>query len=131
MTTYLLDTNHASALWKNHPVLVARIAALADAELALCLPSIGELWFMVHNSSRVAANETSLREFLSRFRHFSFDAVAAEQFGRIKADLRRAGQPIPTVDVQIAAIARAHALIVLTADTHFTAVPSLNIQNWL
>jgi tRNA(fMet)-specific endonuclease VapC len=131
MTTYLLDTNHASALWRNDTVLVARIAALTDAELALRLPSIGELWFMVHNSSRIAANEISLRTFLSRFRQFAFDAVAAEQFGQIKAHLRKVGLPIPAVDVQIAAIARAHGLTVLTADAHFASVPNIQHENWL
>jgi tRNA(fMet)-specific endonuclease VapC len=131
MTGYLLDTNHASALWTNHPGLVARIAALSDAELSLCLPTIGELWFMVHNSTKVAANEASLRQFLPRFRQYPFDHAAAQEFGRIKTELRAAGRPIPSVDVQIAAVARTNNLIVLTGDAHFAAVPNLKFENWL
>lgn len=131
MTGYLFDTNHASAIWKNHPPLLARIAALTDAELSLCLPSVGELWFMVHNSSRVADNEQSLRNFLARFRQYSYDALAAEHFGQIKAHLRTLGRPIPAVDVQIASVARAHDLTVLTADAHFHLIPNLRHENWL
>jgi tRNA(fMet)-specific endonuclease VapC len=131
MTGYLLDTNHASALWSNHPALVARIGALSDAELSLCLPTIGELWFMVHNSAKVAANEASLRRFLTRFREYSFDNAAAEDFGKIKTALRRAGRPIPSVDAQIAAVARTNGLTVLTGDAHFAAVPNLKFENWL
>ena len=131
MTRYLLDTNHASAIWQNHPGLIARVTALQDAELFLCLPSIGELWFMVHKSVRIAANEQSLRQFLPRFLHAEFDAPAAESFGQIKADLKRIGRPIPAIDVQIAAIAIAHDLVVLTADAHFTLIQDLRHENWL
>jgi tRNA(fMet)-specific endonuclease VapC len=131
MTGYLLDTNHASALWRNDAAPVRRIAAATDAELSLCLPSIGELWFMVHNSSRVAANDASLRQFLSQFHQFAYNTRSAEHFGRIKAHLRKAGQPIPAVDVQIASVPQANGLTVLTADAHFAAIPNLSHENWL
>ena len=85
---------------------------------------------MVHNSSRVADNDASLRQFLIRFRHYDFDANAAEAFGKIKTALRKSGKPIPGIDVQIAAIALANNLILLTADSHFEAVPGLKHENW-
>src|SRR5438876_12045386 len=115
MNEYLLDTNHASALWQNNPTLVTRVGNLADAELSLCLPSIGELCFMVYKSVRVAENERSLRYSLSRFSHHDFDEDAADHFGRIKAQLKTIGRPIPDVDSQIAAIAVSRELTLLTA----------------
>jgi len=44
------------------------------------------------------------------FTRWAFDENAAIEFGRIKADLKKLGRPIPTVDVQIAAIARANGV---------------------
>jgi predicted nucleic acid-binding protein len=59
-----------------------------------------------------------------------YRAAAAEEFGRVRVDLRRAGRPIPQIDAQIAAIARLDRLTVLTTDSHFTAVPQLHTENW-
>jgi tRNA(fMet)-specific endonuclease VapC len=62
---------------------------------------------------------------------WEFTAQAAEEFGRIKSELRRTGHPIPDVDAQIAGIARLNDLTLLTADAHFAAVQDLKNENWL
>ncbi|MCX6569073.1 MAG: PIN domain-containing protein [Candidatus Aminicenantes bacterium] len=46
-------------------------------------------------------------------------------FGLIKAALKRSGQPIPLNDVWIAAHALETGAVLVTYDTHFTAVPGL------
>lgn len=131
MTRYLLDTNHAGAILRNNQPFLKRLATLTGAELGLCMPSIGELWFMVHNSVQVAANRLRLEALLRQFRIYSFDHPAADDFGLLRADLRRRGTPIPPIDVQIAAIARVGGLTLLTADKHFAQIPGLSIENWL
>ncbi len=68
MTLYLLDTNHASLLFRRHQALADRVRASRDAEFFLCRPSIGELWFMVYNSSQVEPNRRDMAVFLSTFR---------------------------------------------------------------
>jgi tRNA(fMet)-specific endonuclease VapC len=131
MTNYLLDTHHATALWRGHPALVTRVNGATDARVHVCLPSIGELWYRVFDSARPAENEKTLREFLSRVPIVEFDALAAIELGRIKVTLHKISRPIPEVDAQIAAIARARDMTVLTADQHFSVVPSLKVENWL
>jgi tRNA(fMet)-specific endonuclease VapC len=126
---YLLDTNHASALFRKLPDLQARIGSATGDAFVLCQPSIGELWFMVFNSSRVEENERDLLRFLEAFDVHQYDVGAAMDFGRIKSELRRIGRPIPDVDVQIAAVARTHGLTLLTADAHFALVEDLTIEN--
>src|SRR5437762_2671559 len=123
MNHYLMDTNHAGALLRGDLSVIKRISSLQDATLSLCVPCIGELWFMVYNSSRVEENRTRLAKLIAQFRIAHFNTRAAREFGRIRADLRRKGQPIPAIDVQIAAIARINDLIVLTSDRHFQFVP--------
>ena len=131
MTRYLLDTNHVSAILKNHPAVVARIQALPQAEFGVALPVVGELWFMVFNSARIAQNTTDLERVLSDFSRWEFDFAAATEFGRMKAELRRAGRPTPDVDVQIAAVARVNGITLLTADAHFGAIQGLAVENWI
>lgn len=128
---YLLDTNHAGAIFRDNHAFLARLAAAAGAEFGLCVPSVGELYFMAYNSARVAENEAKLTTMLSRFRLYEFDLAAAAEFGRIRTEQRRAGRPIPPIDAQIAAVARLHGLTVLSADAHFTAVAGLRVENWL
>jgi len=41
-----------------------------------------------------------------------------------------AGTPIPVNDTWIAALAREHALPILSADTHFDAVRDINPVGW-
>jgi tRNA(fMet)-specific endonuclease VapC len=129
-TNYVLDTNHASAIWKADPKVLTRIGAAHDVVLHLCLPSVAELWYMVFNSSRVAENEVRLRTFLNGFPILPLDDAAAEEFGRIKSELRRSATPIPDVDALIAAVARSRDMVVLTADAHFGRVPDLRLENW-
>jgi tRNA(fMet)-specific endonuclease VapC len=128
---YLLDTNHASGLFRKLPGFQTRVGSATEDAFLLCQPSIGELWFMVFNSSRVEENERDLHRFLDAFDHQEYDASAAMEFGRIKSELRRVGRPIPDVDVQIAAVARAKGLTLLTADAHFAFVEGLKMENWL
>jgi tRNA(fMet)-specific endonuclease VapC len=127
MTSYLLDTNHSSALYRGDSALTSTIVSGADTadRFYLCLPSIGELWLMVYKSARVTENAALLRTFLDDYEHLSLDPAAAEIFGRTKAHLRRIGRPIPNIDLQIACIALANDLTVLTADAHLHGVPNL------
>jgi tRNA(fMet)-specific endonuclease VapC len=131
MTRYLLDTNHASTFWRKRHLVAARLQAVPDARFGLCLPSIGELWYMVFKSARVDSNSRELDLFLRDYVLWEYDSAAAVEFGRLKADLRKAGRPIPDVDVQIAAIARVNQLILLTADAHFVHVDGLMTESWI
>ena len=53
---------------------------------------------MVYNSGRVVENEARLRSFLLLFKVLEFDANAAIDFGRVKAEARRIGRGIGDVD---------------------------------
>jgi tRNA(fMet)-specific endonuclease VapC len=132
MTRYLLDTNHAGTLLRDENApLWTRLRSLTRAECALCRPVVGELWYMVYNSSRVDANRLKLEALLAQFDVWEFDATAATEFGKTRAELRRAGRPIPMFDILISAIARSNGLVLVTADAHFAAVPGLATENWL
>ena len=61
-----------------------------------------------------------------------FDESAAEEYGRLRAYLEAQGTPIGHPDTQIAAIALANDLTVVTGNVrHFQRVPGLAVENWL
>lgn len=61
-----------------------------------------------------------------------FDRNAAEEFGKIQAELRRIGRPTGEIDAIIAAIARSRQDILVTDNTrHFVNISGLQQENWL
>jgi tRNA(fMet)-specific endonuclease VapC len=59
------------------------------------------------------------------------DEVAAEESGKIRADLAAKGAPIGPYDLLIAAIARANGLILVTHNTvEFSRVAGLSLEDW-
>jgi tRNA(fMet)-specific endonuclease VapC len=54
----------------------------------------------------------------------SSDATA-HHYAALYARLRKAGTPIPTNDLWIAALAIEHSLILYTRDVHFDRIPSI------
>ena len=131
MTAYLLDTNHAGALMKDDPRMISALRAPNDSIFHISMPSVGELSYMVYNSSRIEGNSRKLRNLLRALVILPFDQAAARHFGRLRAELRRAGQPIPPIDLQIAAVAVDRDLTILTTDAHFGHIPGLAVDSWL
>jgi len=53
------------------------------------------------------------------------DEETAERYAVVTDYLRRAGTPVPTNDLWIAASAMQHGLKVLTADAHYLKIPQV------
>lgn len=130
---YLLDTNHASKLLEGSKSILNRINLLKNngSRFGISVSILGELFFAVYASSRKDENLRQLRLFLDDIIIWGFDIIASEEFGKIQAEQKAKGKPIPSIDAQIAAVARIHNLTVLTADQHFSQINSLTIENWL
>lgn len=82
-------------------------------------------------SQNPAKNLARQKWFLNRFISLPFDDQAAEIYGTIRADLERKGTPIGVYDLQIAAIALANRLILVTHNTReFSRVQGLLFEDW-
>jgi tRNA(fMet)-specific endonuclease VapC len=130
---YLLDTDTCIYLLNGHAGIKARVAQVGVETLAVAIPSVGELYFGAYNSARVEANLARIRAFLADPGPaiLPIDETAIEQFGRLKADLRRLGQPIGDFDLLIAGVAVSRGLTVVTNNTnHFERISSLSLENW-
>ncbi len=130
---YLFDTNHAIAYLNGDPRLAPLLSTTQTAGDTFAISTIvlGELYYGAYTSQRVSDNLAKLAAFAAQLIVFDFDTAAASEFGKIKAEQRSKGKPIPTADAQIAAIARLHGFTLLTSDVHFQLIEGLNVENRL
>ena len=129
---YLPDTN-ACIRYLNPAAsaVTRRFQSAAPQDIALCDIVKMELYYGAYRSARQADNLALLGQFFSAFRSLTFDAHAAEICGRLRALLANAGTPIGPYDLQIAAIALANNLTLVTHNTReFSRVPSLMLEDW-
>lgn len=95
--------------------------------IAFSVISIGEILagFKIWSDEKKYLNE--LDEFLysPRLIVYDIDSETAEFYAKIYNELRIAGNPIPTNDMWIAALALQHGIKLLTNDRHFTKVAGL------
>jgi tRNA(fMet)-specific endonuclease VapC len=133
VTRFLLDTGSAGDyIHRRHEVYERARQAVADGHrVGIGLPVLAELWFGVENSSTRDRNAERLRRVLPELVVWPLTEQAAEAYGRIAAELRRAGRPIGQIDMLIAALALSLGkTTVVSADSDLTAVPGLTVENW-
>lgn len=132
MNSYLLDTNHASWLMAQREPLVARLrqAQAAGDRFGISVTVLAELYYAVYASQRRTENLRRLQTLAGALLLWPFDALTAQEFGRIQAEQKAKGRPIPPMDAQIAAVARVNNLIILTDDHHLSFVDDVTLENW-
>lgn len=129
---YLLDTN-ACISYLNNPRSPVRyqLERLDPASVFLYSIVKAELYFGVMNSRRPLKNREKLETFLQQLGSFPFDDAAALLYGEVRAKLSQAGRPIGPYDLQIAAIALANGLTLVTHNTEeFSRVDGLKLEDW-
>jgi tRNA(fMet)-specific endonuclease VapC len=130
---YLLDTGIAADYLNRRggAYVRARQAFSDGARLGLGAPVLGELWDGVFFSATRGFNETLLKRHLGHFALWPFDQVAAVEYGRLAAELRRRGRTMQQIDIQIAGSALTLAdCTVVSKDSDLLDVPGLAVENW-
>jgi tRNA(fMet)-specific endonuclease VapC len=128
VTALCLDTSAYSRFKHGEP----RCAAVISAATDLALPAIvlGELRVGFELGSRGDRNEAELQRFLAHpfVRVLEVDDGAASLYAEILVELRRAGTPIPTNDIWIAALAAREGAQILTFDRHFELIKRVGVR---
>ncbi|MEO8900981.1 MAG: type II toxin-antitoxin system VapC family toxin [Polyangiaceae bacterium] len=129
---YLLDTNACIACLRRKPSpVVARLRARSPDDVALCSIVRAELLFGAERSQSPVNERTVVERFLAPFLSLPFDDHAASHYAHIRHVLERAGQRIGAHDLEIAAIALARGLTVVTHNvSEFARVPGLLWEDW-
>ena len=128
---YLLDTNICIAILKTNPQVMAEF----NNKFSHCYISsiiLAELYKGAYCSQKIAQNIHNLNQLTAIIPVIEFDQMAAEEFGKIQAQLRKMGRPTGELDAAIAAVARSRSDILVTNNTrHFINIPDLKLENWL
>jgi tRNA(fMet)-specific endonuclease VapC len=134
MKRYLLDTNAMGDFINRRRGVDerARETRKKGARLGTCIPVLGELFFGVEYSQSRDRNLERLKRALVGLACWPYTREAAEEYGRLAAQLRRAGRTIQRVDLQLAAIAiTLGQCTVVSEDTDLAAVPGLSVETWV
>ena len=119
----ILDPNALSAWAEGCPAVEPSLRS-ADR---LVVPSIvlGEYYFGIRQSRHRYRYEDWLRRYLPLAAIATVTHATADAYAAIRLELKRSGDPIPSNDVWVAALARQHVLPVLSNDAHFDAVEGI------
>lgn len=133
---YLLDTSIVSAPISKEPdALIVKRLEQRGHECAIAAPVWHELTYgcqRLARGKRRTALETYLRDVVqASFPILPYDEAAAAWHGQERARLESLGRPAPYVDGQIAAIAHANGLVLVTVNTKdFARFKDLEVENW-
>lgn len=124
----ILDTNGLSAVADGESELEPLLRKAA--QLALPVIVLGEYRYGISQSRERVRYEEWLIEYLPAFRILTVDEHTAISYSVIRTELKRAGTPIPSNDVWIAALCRQYSLPLISRDHHFDAVSGLTRLAW-
>ena len=129
---YMLDTNVCIYTIKHKPPEVIKNFLRHNPD-EMCISSItyAELMHGVEKSQAVERNRMAITLFLSAITILPFNQYAAEEYGKVRAELERKGTPIGPMDMLIAGHARAEELVLVTNNTReFFRVENLEVEDW-
>jgi len=124
LSRFCLDTSAYSWFRRGH----RPVAELIDSATWLGVPTVTlgeiEVGFLLGGEQRRQRNRQELLEFLDHpvVEELPVTGEVALLYGNMVAGLRRAGTPVPTNDIWIAATAALAGSLVLTYDAHFSAI---------
>lgn len=129
---YLLDTNVCIRFLNGRSIRIRdRLHALPMTDIVLCSVVKSELEYGLVRRMVSVPRSDSQRVFVEQFVSLPFDDRAAMVAARLRHALESTGKPIGPYDVQIAAIALANQLTLVTHNTReFARVPDLQLDDW-
>jgi predicted nucleic acid-binding protein len=124
----ILDTSALSAIADNE-ASAARIVTQAES-IELPVIVLGEYRFGIAQSRRRDEYEKWLGELIAATRVLPVDDETSGHYAQIRAELKKAGLPIPSNDLWIAALSRQHRLPLMSQDQRFEAVRGVKRIGW-
>jgi tRNA(fMet)-specific endonuclease VapC len=130
--SFLLDTNILSAHLRRPSALAHRFFQYSG-RLFTASVVLGELFVWAYNRSDPTKVLNAIDELLSQEASvLDFDRDCANEFGRVRIQLRRTGIEVPSVDLMIGSVALVYDLTLVTHNTtDFQNIPGLRLEDWL
>ncbi|AFY80140.1 type II toxin-antitoxin system tRNA(fMet)-specific endonuclease VapC [Oscillatoria acuminata] len=129
---YLLDTNTCIQYLTGRSENVSyKFKTTPRQNIGLCDVVKAELYYGACRSAKKEQNLALYELFFSQYISLPFEGKSAKVYGEIRAELSRLGIPIGPYDFQIAAIALANNLILVTHNTQeFKRIQNLKLEDW-
>ncbi|HEY4491587.1 MAG TPA: type II toxin-antitoxin system VapC family toxin [Acidobacteriota bacterium] len=129
---YILDTNTCIYFLNGTSARIRdRIASRKVSELATTSITAAELYYGAYHSKEITKNLEILQKFFANLQILPFHRKAAQEFARLKENLRKKGKMIGVFDLMIAAIARREDVTLVSHNTgEFSRIESLLLEDW-
>ncbi len=129
---YLLDSNICIyCINRKHPEVINKVLRRQASDITISAITKAEMYAGSYRRASAKRYRDEQDKFFERFRSLPFDDEAADFYGRIHAFLEAKGQLMGVADMQIAAIAMANGLTVVTHDRRgFWRLPELPVEDW-
>ncbi len=129
---YLLDTNTCiQYLTGRSDNVINKFKITSRRNIYLCDVVKSELYYGAFRSVKKEQNLALYDLFFSQYMSLPFDGKSARIYGEIRSELSKLGTPIGAYDFQIAAIALANNLILVTHNTReFQRIKNLQLEDW-
>ncbi len=128
--SFLLDTNILSAHLRRAMThrFVQHSGRLYTSSVCL-----GELYVWAYGRNDPTKMISSIERLLAyEVSEIPFDNDSAQQFGKVRVELRRTGIEVDTTDLMIGSVALLHDLTLVTHNTaDFRNIPGLRLEDWL
>ena len=124
----ILDTNAVSSLLSGDEELGRILPGVEGHHLPLVV--VAEYQFGLLGLDRRSRLPSLFRRLEASSIVLFPDRQTADWYTSIRYELKRLGRPIPENDMWIAALARQHALEIVSLDPHFDAVDGVRRIDW-
>lgn len=129
---FLLDTNIVSYWMRGDQKIIKKLKKHKPYELSLSTITLAEIFYGIRKSNvKKKERLDKIESICAQIDIFPFDKTAADNYGTIRVFLERWGTPISERDLQIASIAMANNLIVVTHNVkEFERISGLISEDW-
>ncbi len=129
---YLLDTNIVSYWMRGDEKLINKIKSHKPSDLSICTITLAEIFYGIEKSPvKKKERRTKIERIYSQLEIHPFDELAARKYSIIRTQLEKDGIVISERDLQIASIAMANKLIVVTHNIkEFKRIVQLDVEDW-
>jgi tRNA(fMet)-specific endonuclease VapC len=124
----ILDTDALSAAAEENSGVIGILAGVR--QLALPVVVIGEYRYGIAQSRHRERYRRWLDGLIADCTVLDVTEQTTHHYAAIHVELRRAGKPIPTNDLWIAALCRQYELPLLSRDRHFDVVSGIQRVDW-
>jgi tRNA(fMet)-specific endonuclease VapC len=128
---YMLDTNIVSYLLKGQaPALRVRFDRATAEAIAVSSITEAEVFYGLARRPGAMRLRFAAEAFFASIVCLAWDSSTARAYGLLRAEQERKGKPLSTEDLMIAAHALSLGLTLVTNDSAFSFVDSLNTEDW-